>query len=456
MAIGHNEYHGVEYHRGETTNSGSYTMALPNDHARIILDRILNGKSPEDALKCFEPRDRATDPLPPRLTSTADHSRQAMLDRRELLAGQGIVTCAVAGEDKEIEPELLSANIENQIGMVRMPVGIVGPLRVNGAAAHGDFYVPMATTEGALVASFHRGALITAMCGGVSACCLTESVTRAPCFVFTSMRESGAFLAWLLPRFGELQQLVGKTTSFGKLIDLQTSVLGKEVYLLFEFTTGDAGGQNMVTLATQAICEWIIENVPVKVEHWFIDGNMSGDKKATMQAFVHARGKKVVAECTLGSQYVRRFLHTTPEQMFRYWQVSALGGVQSGSIGIQGHYANGLAAIYIACGQDPACVAEAAVGVTRVDLTDDGDLYISVALPNLICGTVGGGTHLPTARECLEMIGCYGSGKARKLAEIICATALCGEISIIGAMAAGDFASAHGQYGRKRDTNSGP
>ena len=425
-------------------------MAVPNDHAKTILERILNGQTVEETFERLSPRDRKKFPLPPRLTSTADHSGQAMLDRRELLSRQDISTDAVAGNVEEIAPEKLAANIENQIGMIRMPVGVVGPLRVNGTAAHGDFYVPMATTEGALIASFHRGALVTALAGGITSSCLTESISRAPCFVFESIREVGAFLAWLLPQFDKLQGIVGQTTSHGKLIDLQTSILGKEVYLLFEFTTGDAGGQNMVTLATQTICEWVVSNSPLKPAHWYIDGNMSGDKKATMQAFTYTRGRKLVAECIVPARLVRRFLHTTVEQMFRYWQISALGGVQSGSIGIQGHYANGLAAIFIACGQDPACVAEAAVGVTRMDLTRDGDLYTSVALPNLICGTVGGGTHLPTARECLEMIGCYGADKARKLAEIIAATVLCGEISIIGAMSAGDFASAHGTYGRTK------
>jgi hydroxymethylglutaryl-CoA reductase (NADPH) len=266
--------------------------------------------------------------------------------------------------------------------------------------------------------------------------------------VFESIRQVGAFLGWLLPRFDELQSVVSTQTSHGKLIDLRTSIVGKEVYLLFEFTTGDAGGQNMVTIATQAICKWIEAGSPVAAQYWYIDGNMSGDKKATAQAFSYARGKKVIAEAVVPVRLVRRFLHTTPNQMFRYWQVSAMGGIQSGSIGIQGHYANGLAAMFIACGQDAACVSEAAIGMTRMDVTDDGDLYVSVSLPNLICGTVGGGTHLPTATECLEMIGCKGSGKARKFAEICAATVLCGELSIIGAMAAGDFAEAHASYGR--------
>ncbi len=424
-------------------------MAVPNEHARSILRRLLGDASAAEAEHKFLPRDIKTHPLPPRFGSTSDHSAEALAERIELLSGQGIRILQLRGSGTEIQPEQLGGNIENQIGMARIPVGAIGPLRINGSEAHGDFYVPLATTEGALVASYQRGALVASMAGGVTACCLTESVNRAPCFVFESIREVGMFLAWLLPIYDQLQELVATTTEHGKLLDLQTSIVGKEVYLKFEYTTGDAGGQNMVTIATQAICQWIMENTPITPKHWFIDGNMSGDKKATMQAFTYARGKKVIAESIIPARLVKRFLHTEVGQMFRYWQISALGGIQSGSIGVQGHYANCLAAMFIACGQDPACVAEAAVGITRLDVTDDGDLYVSVALPNLICGTIGGGTGLPTARECLEMMDCYGADKARKFAEICCAAILVGEISIIGAMAAGDFAEAHETYGRK-------
>lgn len=423
-------------------------MAVPNEHARVILQRILGNESIERASGNLSPRDHKTDPLPPRLTATHDHSSEALLQRRELLASQGIATDQLANDVVQISPESLAANIENQVGMARIPVGVAGPLRINGTSAHGDFYVPLATSEGTLVASYHRGAIVASMSGGVTAACLTESVVRAPCFVFNSLQSVGTFLAWLLPRFDDLKTVVSNQTSHGKLIDLRTSIVGKEVYLLFEFTTGDAGGQNMVTICTQAICKWIEANSPTQANEWFIDGNMSGDKKATAQAFSYARGKKVLAEAIVKSRLVHRFLHTTPEKMFRYWQVSAMGGIQSGSIGIQGHYANGLAAMFIACGQDAACVSEAAVGMTRLDVTNEGDLYVSVSLPNLICGTVGGGTHLPTAAECLEMIGCRGSGKARKFAEICAATVLCGELSIIGSMSAGDFADAHASYGR--------
>jgi hydroxymethylglutaryl-CoA reductase (NADPH) len=217
----------------------------------------------------------------------------------------------------------------------------------------------------------------------------------------------------------------------------------------FVFETGDAAGQNMVTIATDALCRDLVARAPVKPEHWYVEGNLSGDKKATMLAFLTARGKKVVAETVVARSLLKRVLHVTPEDMVRYWQVSVLGGAQSGSIGVQGHYANALAALFIACGQDAACVAEASVGVTRMDVTAEGALYVSVSLPNLIVGTVGGGTHLSTARECLAMMDCLGADRARKFAEICAATALSGEISIIAALSAGEFASAHARYGRR-------
>jgi hydroxymethylglutaryl-CoA reductase (NADPH) len=286
------------------------------------------------------------------------------------------------------------------------------------------------------------------------ACSLTESVMRAPCFAFDALPETGQFLAEVLPQYDTFQKVVAGTSRFCRLIDVKTCVLGKEVYLGFEFTTGDAAGQNMVTIATEALCNHIVQATSIKPRHWCLDGNLSGDKKATMQGFMSTRGKKVVADCRIDRVLVEKYLHTSPEAMVRYWELSVLGGVQSGSIGVQGHFSNALAALFIACGQDAACVAEASVGVTRMDVTEEEGLYVSVSLPNLIVGTVGGGTHLPTARECLEMVGSYGAGKARKFAEICAATALAGEVSIIAAMSAGDFGRAHSTLGRKHQSEA--
>jgi hydroxymethylglutaryl-CoA reductase (NADPH) len=424
-------------------------MAIAHHQARVVLERITRGKAPAELVRALQPKLPREKPLPPRLPLELDLSAAAAQRRRQLLAAQGLDTAPLAPPQPGPAPEALAGNIESLIGFAQLPIGIAGPLRVNGSHAQGDFYVPLATTEGALIASYNRGAALVSQAGGATALCLTESVSRAPCFEFSRLIEAGEFLSWVVPRFESLQAIVRTTSRHAQLLDMRVALTGKEVYLLFEFTTGDAAGQNMVTLATQALGEHLAANAPRKPRRWYVEGNLSGDKKATMLAFTSARGKDVVAEALLPARLVRRFLHTGPEELVRYWQVSMVGGVQSGSIGVQGHYANGLAALFIACGQDAGCVAEAAVGVTRLDLAEGGDLYVSVKLPNLIVGTVGGGTHLPTARACLTLLGCTGDGTARKFAEIAAATVLAGEVSIMGALAAGQFARAHAAYGRR-------
>jgi hydroxymethylglutaryl-CoA reductase (NADPH) len=243
--------------------------------------------------------------------------------------------------------------------------------------------------------------------------------------------------------------IIAQHSRHAKLQDVKINMEGNQVLLIFEYHTGDAAGQNMVTICTDAVCQYIVANMPVKPKHWFIESNYSGDKKATSVSFTTVRGKKVTAEVRIKEQIVKEVLRSTPYLMAQYWQSSSIAAVQSGSIGIQGHFANGLAAIFIATGQDAACVSEAAVGITRMEVTEQGDLYAAVTLPNLIVGTVGGGTRLPTQRECLELMNCYGDGKARKFAEIIGATALAGELSIAAALSAGHFAKAHKLFGRK-------
>src|SRR5205814_1460823 len=213
-------------------------------------------------------------------------------------------------------------------------------------------------------------------------------------------------------------------------------------------------------LATEAVCDYIQEHCPVRPRYFFVEANLSGDKKASAQSFLLVRGKKVSAEVRLAADLVSKRLHTTPEHMVNYWRMSALGGVLSGTMGVQGHYANGLAALYLACGQDVACVAESAVGVTRFEVTAAGELYASVTLPNIMVGTVGGGTGLPSQRACLEVLGLAGPNKADALAEVMAAICLAGELSIAGALWAGDFAHAHSRLARgpdaARNSRGGP
>jgi len=378
-------------------------------------------------------------------------SAEAQQNRLKFLRHKsGMELKAIAGESPDPDPDTLKGNIEQYIGMTRIPTGIIGPLQINGSLAQGDFYVPLATSEGALVASYNRGARATKLCGGIVSVCLTEAVQRAPVFKFLSLSEVGLFMQWILNQMDHFHTIVGSTSRYAKLQDLRLNMEGNTVLLIFEYTTGEASGQNMVTICTNAICQFIIQNCPVKPQHWFIEGNYSGDKKATAVSFTTVRGKKVIAEAMISKDVLSQVLKTTAADMAQYWMMSSIGSIQSGSIGIQGHYANGLTALFMATGQDVACVAEAFVGITRTEVMNDGDLYLSVTLPSLMVGTVGGGTWLPGQRECLDLMGCSGPNSARKLAEICGATVLAGELSIAAAMASHDFASAHQALGRKK------
>jgi len=343
----------------------------------------------------------------------------------------------------------LEGNIENYIGMTMVPTGVIGPLRVTGSAANGDFYIPLATTEGALVASYQRGAKACYLAGGASSVCLLEGVQRSPVFKFNNLGELGTFLIWILGQLDNFKNITDQSSNYAKLIEVKPNIEGNQLIITFEYQTGDAAGQNMVTFCTDAICQYIIEQAPIKPQFWSIESNYSGDKKATALSFSSVRGKKVTSEIVLSSQIVNDVLKTTPHAMAEYWKLSTIGTVQSGAIGAQGHYANGLAALFLATGQDVACVAEAAVGITRMELTSDENLYACITLPSLIVGTVGGGTGLPTQKECLELMDCYGSGKAKKFAEICGALVLAGELSIAAALSNGHFSSAHKKFGRK-------
>jgi len=339
-------------------------------------------------------------------------------------------------------------NVENYIGTLRLPVGVIGPLRVNGIFAKGDFYVPLATTEAALVASYGRGARLISSVGGATTATLAEGVHRSPGFAFGTTTEAGLFVAWVCENFELLETTAQATTRHGKLVEISPHVEGDHVYLVCSYTTGDAAGQNMVTIATAAVCAAIEEHSPVKPLHWFVEANFSGDKKASAMSFLSVRGRKVTASVELPGEQIEKHLHTTPRRMEEYWRMSALGGVMSGSIGVQGHYANGLAALYLATGQDAACVAESAVGVTRIEQRDGNKLFVSVTLPNVIVGTVGGGTGLPTQSAGLNILGLKGAGNVRAFGEVIAAVCLAGELSIIGALCAHEFASAHKNLAR--------
>lgn len=346
-------------------------------------------------------------------------------------------------------PETYSANIENFIGTVKLPVGIIGPMRVNGLNAKGDFHVPMATTEAALVASYARGAYVATKAGGISTALLYEGVIRTPAFVFGGLFDAGRFVEWAVCHIEALQSAAESTTRFGKLTSVEPIIDNNVVFLICRYTTGDAAGQNMVTIATNALCEAIIATCPVPIKAWYIEGNFSGDKKASFLGMITGRGRKISASVTLPGAVVQKFLGTSVQAMLDYGRVANLGALLSGQMGAQAHFANGLAAFYLATGQDAACVAESAVGITRMEPRGE-DLFVSVTMPNILVGSVGGGTGLPSQSAGLNILGLKGTGKAAALAEVAAATCLCGEISIVAAIAAGDFTRAHENLARHR------
>lgn len=421
-------------------------MAIPFVRANAYLEALLMERTHGELSEALQSKPDAA-PAPPlprdyRIAQKTVDKRWALLPMANMAREHLLDPVTEAGM------EVFQHNIENFIGTVKLPVGLAGPLRVNGLFAQGDYYVPLATTEAALVASFSRGAQLITKAGGCTTMVLSEGVMRAPGFAFVNLQEAGAFVAWAVAQLENFRAEAAKTTRHGELVDMQVTVEGNHVYLRFDYRTGDASGQNMVTIATQAICEYIQKHSPVTPQYFFLEANLSGDKKASAQSFLGVRGKKVTAEVTLPAKLVEALLHTTPQRMVDYWRMSAMGGVLSGTIGVQGHYANGLAALYIACGQDAACVSESAVGVTRFELIEGGDLYASVTLPNLIVGTVGGGTGLPSQKACLELLGLSGTGKSRAFAEVAAGITLAGELSIIGALCSGDFARAHQHLAR--------
>ena len=427
-------------------------MPLSRQQALEVIRRLTQLGSLDMLGRRLAPRKPEEKPLPPDVPRPMDWSAEARALRLEFVEAMGVSVPALAGRADELDPAELQGSIEQYIGMTQIPTGLIGPLRVNGVHAHGDYYVPLATTEGTLVASYHRGARLVSRAGGVSAMVTAEQVQRAPGFVLPTLADAAVFAAWATSSFERFRDIAATRTSHGRLLDLHAHLEGNHVYLIFSFHTGDAAGQNMVTLCTEAICDAIIETTPVAPTYWFLEANMSGDKKATVLSFLATRGRHVMAEVTLPRKLVERGLHTTPERMAQYWIMSFVGGAATGSIGVSGHVANGIAALFAACGQDIASVGESGIGITRLECTAAGDLYCSLTMPNLMVGTVGGGTRMPTARECLRILRCEGSleGKEQsaKFAEICAAVCLAGELSIVGSLCAGDFAAAHRRFGR--------
>jgi hydroxymethylglutaryl-CoA reductase (NADPH) len=347
------------------------------------------------------------------------------------------------------DPALVSGNVEHFLGVAQVPIGLAGPLRIEGEHARGDFYVPLATSEGTLVASYNRGMRLLTESGGVKATVIEQSMQRAPVFVLADALEAREFGHWVEEHFGEIKAAAEGTTRTGKLVTIGQYSVGPLRYLRFNYTTGDAAGQNLTGRATLAACEWIQAAYPRKLS-FILSGNMDTDKKHSRLNMLQTRGTRVVAEATLDREIVRRLLGTETRDLFRARQISNVGAFLAGASNNGAHAANGLAALFIATGQDVADVSESHAAIVYTQLLEDGDYYWSITLPSLIVATYGGGTGLATQRECLELLGCYGKDGADRFAEICAAVVLAGEVSLSGAVLHGDWVSSHERLGRNR------
>jgi hydroxymethylglutaryl-CoA reductase (NADPH) len=348
------------------------------------------------------------------------------------------------------DPGVSQGNIENFTGVAQVPLGFAGPLHIKGEHAKGEFLIPLATTEGTLVASYNRGMKVLNLSGGVTCTVQSDHMQRAPVFVFDSAREALVFRRWVEEHLDEIRREAEATTGTGKLAYIDTYLASKFAYLRFNFKTGDAAGQNMVGRATFAACSWILERNKRSVRRFYLESNLATDKKASHVNLLHTRGKRVTAECIIKRDVLIEVMHAEPESLAYHWGVANVGSILSGANNNGLHSPNALAAMFIATGQDVANLAEGSSGILYAELTPDKDLYMSITIPSLIVATHGGGTGLPTQRECLQVLGCLGSGKVYKLAEIIAGVVLAGEVSLGAAISSLEWVSSHEKFGRNR------
>ncbi|QSW97768.1 hydroxymethylglutaryl-CoA reductase (NADPH) [Haloterrigena alkaliphila] len=392
-----------------------------------------------------------------RLHELEDHADNDTAARaRRLLLERETGTELEAIGDYTFPAAAAEPNIENMIGAAQVPMGVVGPVDVAGGAADGEHYLPLATTEGALLASVNRGLGVIRSAGGADARVTKNGMTRAPVFRVEGVAEAAETVEWVNDNTEALAEAAESTTSHGELLDVEPYVVGDSVYLRFAYDTKDAMGMNMATIATGEACEIVERETPASLVA--LSGNLCSDKKPAAINAVEGRGRSVTADAVIPGELVEDRLHTTPEAIAEAnTRKNLTGSAKAGSLGFNAHAANVVAAAFLATGQDEAQVVEAANTITTMDAREreDGttDLYASVSLASLEVGTVGGGTKLPTQSEALEVLGLRGGGdppgsNADALAEIIAVGALAGELSLLGALSSRHLASAHEDLGR--------
>ena len=379
--------------------------------------------------------------LPPNGNS---HSADDLLARRRWLAERAGYPQA---DPPPPPPENLKGLIENQIGNLAVPLAIAGPLTIKGDHAEGTFYVPLCTVEGTLALSMTRGLYLAHLSGGVITRHLGQRLNRSPVFILNDTAEALNFGKWADDNLAQIKQAAEAKSNHAKLLRVEKIPIHKNMILNFVFSTGDAAGQNMVTICTHAACEFIKANYPKPVS-FLIESNYSGDKNSSWNNFISGRGHHVIAECRFRNRHIKRVLHADSRKMIGYRNIFGVSSYLGGVLGLNAHAANALAAIYLATGQDVACVAENCNCISEYEVDDNGDLLVSLQMPSATVGTVGGATRLPQQRANLDLLECSGEGSAAKFAEIVCACVLGLEISLLGAIASDEFTKAHATFGR--------
>lgn len=352
---------------------------------------------------------------------------------------------------------------ENVIGFIQIPLGIAGPILMNNK----EYYLPMATTEGTLVASTSRGAKAISKSGGCYATIIKDSITRSPVIKCPSVKEAISIKKYCEDCFYLIQTIFNSTSNYAKLQNIKSTIVGKYIYLRFECTTGDAMGMNMIGKGTEACVKKILEEFP-NSQLKSISGNMCVDKKASAMNWIEGRGKSVVCEAVIKGEIVEKLLKTTTEKLIEInYLKNMVGSAMAGTIGgNNAHASNIVSAMFLACGQDIAQNVESSHCITLMEYADDApntiteppkqkDLYISVTMPCLEVATIGGGTHLQSQSAMLNLLGIKGSHKteysknACKLAKIIASAVLAGELSLLSSLSNNDHMIAHMKLNRK-------
>jgi hydroxymethylglutaryl-CoA reductase (NADPH) len=392
----------------------------------------------------------------PKIPLKMDFSQAGKMARLEYLENQTGIQLEMLKKSSLTASEL-QGNIESFLGTIEIPVGLAGPILLNRENEKSEWvFAPVATSEGALVASMTRGAFAIGLSGGVTAQAIKQRMVRAPMFSFQNLTQANQFQSWIQIQFEQIKKVTQKYSNYANLIEIVPECFGKFVHLRFAYETGDAAGQNMTTTCTWHACLYIEEQFnlqhPFSIVDFVLESNGSSDKKASARSQISTRGTKVVAECHLRENVIRRVLKTSSDKIFKLYTRSISMAAFDGMTGYNVNVANTVAGFFASTGQDLACIHESSIGLLQMEKTPEG-LYCSLLLPSLVVGTIGGGTGIRGPQEILTILGCQGSGSSKRLAEIICSFALGLEISTMSAITSGDFATSHERLGRNRPIN---